>query len=102
MSPKATENDEAVDISSTGTLLTLDVDKNTQLGWQIDGTAAADYAFEIRVGYSGPWFTIETYSQTTRVDDGDIGAPEARQARIRCTSAAGAGETANVGIGSAP
>lgn len=84
------------DLSTTDTIVELSTTDGRQLGWYIDGTGSVDYVVEIR-GENVGWKEIDSYTNTTSVDDGLI-APEAERVRIRNTSTNN-GETADVLLG---
>lgn len=93
------DSKSGVAIDSTGTIITLDsgVRGRPLAGWEVSGTAAADYRVDIRV--DGIWFTgVASYSSSTAISDGQT-LPEADAIRINVTSAATAGATADVAIG---
>lgn len=97
--PNVRKSETGVDISGTGTLLTLSsgVRGRDSAGWQVRGDAAADYRIDIKI--DGVWFEgVASYSSTQTVNDGQS-LPEADEIRIELTSAAGAGDTADVAAG---
>lgn len=89
------------DISSTGTLVTINKGGMSNLSVQIgNGDAAADYQVQVSQDQSTWYDTDISFSQVTSADGGGV-VPE-RYARLQVTTAAGGGDTADVLLVAAP
>jgi len=95
---KRTNETAGYDLSTTGTIVTLETDELLSLGWIVKAGSAADFVVEIRPDQSTNYYEIDSYSAATNVDDGVV-APEAFRVRIRNTSTVN--DTADAVLGGA-
>jgi hypothetical protein len=72
------------DLSSTGVIIELITTTFIEIGWIVTATSPADFVVEVQPEGSSNWYEIDTYTDTTSIDDGVV-APEAFRARIRNT-----------------
>jgi hypothetical protein len=96
MGDKAQTEVTGYDLSSTGTIADINCESLLELGWIVVGGSATDYAVDIQPEGSSNWYTIDTYSGVTSIDDGVV-SPEAGRVRIRNTATVS--DTADVVLG---
>lgn len=89
---------DEVDIATTGERLRLEVDDLTTVSVSIDGTASADYALEADLG-DGEYVEFAAFTGATDVKE--VLSLAAQSIRLSVTSAAAAGETADVKLAAA-
>jgi len=94
-------NDEIkdYDLSTTGVIVEVaDTSSDEIYGFLIEASAAVDFAVEVSGGTVGP-IQVDSFAGASSVDGG-FERPEAVDVRIRNTTTAAAGETADAIIGS--
>lgn len=83
-----------IDIETSGNAVPLGLQGHTLVGIHIRGDATADYAVDVK-RRQGEWLEgTTTYSGSADYDD--VLEEPAHELRVRCTSGAGAGDTATV------
>jgi len=87
------------DISTTGTKVRLDTSDKSLVGIQINGDADASYAVDVSEDGDNWYEEVATYATTQSVSD-SLDRAE-RFVRVRVTTAAGAGDTADILISAA-
>jgi len=94
-------NDEIknYDLSTTGVIVELtDTSSHEIYGFLIEATASVDFVVEVSGGTVGP-IQVDSFGGTSSVNSGFEG-PEVVDIRIRNTTTAAAGETADAILGS--
>lgn len=77
------DDTDSYDLSSTGTVLSLQVGGAKSVGVFLTSGSSADYELQIR-GNEVDWQTVDTYTGVTDIDDGR-NIPEALQVRLEHT-----------------
>jgi len=94
-------NDEIkdYDLSTTGVIVELTQTSSEEIyGFLIEATASVDFAVEVSGGTVGP-IQVDSFAGVSSVNSGFEG-PEVVDIRIRNTTTAAAGETADAILGS--
>jgi len=90
---------ENYDLSTTGVIVELtDTSSHEIYGFLIEATATVDFVIEVSGGTVGP-FQIDSFAAASFINSGFEG-PEVVDIRIRNTTTAAAGETADAILGS--